>query len=111
MMLDADLVAVSPSSVWRGLGQAGLLRKWKGNPELYVEDSATVLAGYAGGSCGGSKSATGGVYEEPAHQWVGQSGVGHSEAVVPECLARYFDARGECRIGVGSSGRFHFGES
>jgi putative transposase len=30
MMLDADIVAVSPSSVWRVLSQAGLLRKWKG---------------------------------------------------------------------------------
>jgi hypothetical protein len=30
MMLDADVVAVSPSSVWRVLGQAGLLAKWKG---------------------------------------------------------------------------------
>ena len=30
MMLDADIVAVSPSSVWRVLGQAGLLSKWKG---------------------------------------------------------------------------------
>ena len=30
MMLDADIVAVSPSSVWRVLGQAGLLNKWKG---------------------------------------------------------------------------------
>jgi putative transposase len=29
MMLDADIVAVSPSSVWRVLGQAGLLSKWK----------------------------------------------------------------------------------
>ena len=29
MMLDADIVAVSPSSVWRVLGQAGLLAKWK----------------------------------------------------------------------------------
>jgi putative transposase len=28
MMLDADVVAVSPSSVWRVLGQAGLLKKW-----------------------------------------------------------------------------------
>src|SRR5207248_7625651 len=28
MMLDADIVAVSPSSVWRVLGQAGLLSKW-----------------------------------------------------------------------------------
>ena len=32
MMLDADVVAVSPSSVWRVLGQAGLLRKWNGKP-------------------------------------------------------------------------------
>jgi putative transposase len=30
MMLDADIVAVSPSSVWRVLSQAGLLSKWKG---------------------------------------------------------------------------------
>ena len=27
MMLDADIVAVSPSSVWRVLSRAGLLRK------------------------------------------------------------------------------------
>jgi putative transposase len=32
MMLDADIVAVSPSSVWRVLGQEGLLRKWSGKP-------------------------------------------------------------------------------
>ena len=30
MMLDADIVAVSPSSVWRVLSRAGLLRKWNG---------------------------------------------------------------------------------
>jgi transposase InsO family protein len=30
MMLDQDVVAVSPSSVWRVLGQAGLLSRWKG---------------------------------------------------------------------------------
>jgi putative transposase len=30
MMLDQGVVAVSPSSVWRVLGQAGLLGKWKG---------------------------------------------------------------------------------
>jgi transposase InsO family protein len=30
MMLDADIVAVSPSSVWRVLSQAGLLRRWNG---------------------------------------------------------------------------------
>jgi putative transposase len=32
MMLDADVVAVSPSSVWRVLGQAGLLSRWRGQP-------------------------------------------------------------------------------
>lgn len=32
MMLDQDVVAVSPSSVWRVLGQAGLLAKWNGQP-------------------------------------------------------------------------------
>jgi len=32
MMLDADVVAVSPSSVWRVLSQAGLLGKWNGKP-------------------------------------------------------------------------------
>ncbi|MBL8211414.1 MAG: hypothetical protein JNK87_11910 [Bryobacterales bacterium] len=32
MMLDADIVAVSPSSVRRVLGQAGLLLKWNGKP-------------------------------------------------------------------------------
>jgi putative transposase len=32
MMLDQDVVAVSPSSVWRVLGQAGLLSKWNGTP-------------------------------------------------------------------------------
>jgi hypothetical protein len=31
MMLDADIVAVSPTSVWRVLGQAGVLSKWKAN--------------------------------------------------------------------------------
>ena len=30
MMLDADIVAVSPSSVWRVLSRAGLLRQWNG---------------------------------------------------------------------------------
>jgi transposase InsO family protein len=30
MMLDVDIVAVSPSSVWRVLSQAGLLSKWNG---------------------------------------------------------------------------------
>lgn len=32
MMQDADIAAVSPARVWRVLGQAGLLRKWKGKP-------------------------------------------------------------------------------
>jgi putative transposase len=32
MMLDQDIVAVSPSSVWRVLGQVGLLAKWNGTP-------------------------------------------------------------------------------
>lgn len=30
MMLDAEVVAVSPSSVWRVLSQAGVLNKWQG---------------------------------------------------------------------------------
>ena len=30
MMLDQEIVSVSPSSVWRVLGQAGLLGKWNG---------------------------------------------------------------------------------
>ncbi len=34
MMLDADIVAVSPSSVWRVLSRAGLLRKWNGKTSL-----------------------------------------------------------------------------
>jgi hypothetical protein len=32
MMLDANVVAVSPATVWRVLSQAGLLRKWNGKP-------------------------------------------------------------------------------
>ena len=32
MMLAADIVAVSPTSVWRVLGQAGLLSKWNAKP-------------------------------------------------------------------------------
>ena len=31
-MLDANIVAVSPSSVWRVSGHAGLLSKWNGKP-------------------------------------------------------------------------------
>lgn len=32
MMLDADIRAVSPASVWRVLSRAGLLRMWSGRP-------------------------------------------------------------------------------
>jgi transposase InsO family protein len=32
MMLDRDVVAVSPASVWRVLSQAGLLERWHGKP-------------------------------------------------------------------------------
>ena len=32
MMLDHDVVAVSPASVWRVLKQAGLLSRWKPKP-------------------------------------------------------------------------------
>jgi len=32
MMLDADIVAVSPTSVWRVSGRAGLISKWNGKP-------------------------------------------------------------------------------
>lgn len=34
MMLDANVVAASPTSVWRVLGQAGLLQRWNGKPSL-----------------------------------------------------------------------------
>jgi putative transposase len=34
MMLDANVVAVSPASVWRVLRNAGLLSRWKGKPSL-----------------------------------------------------------------------------
>jgi transposase InsO family protein len=32
MMLDADVIAVSPASAWRVLHQAGRLARWKGKP-------------------------------------------------------------------------------
>lgn len=32
MMLDADIGAVRPTSVWRVLGQAELLSRWNGKP-------------------------------------------------------------------------------
>jgi putative transposase len=59
MMLDADIVAVSPASVWRVLSRAGLLRKWNAKP---------------------SKKGTG--FEQPPqpHQhW-------HIDVCLPECL-------------------------
>ena len=34
MMMDADIVAVSPASVWRILNKAGLLRRWNSKPSL-----------------------------------------------------------------------------
>jgi transposase InsO family protein len=34
MMLDRDIVAASPSSVWRVLSQAGLLQRWNKKPSL-----------------------------------------------------------------------------
>jgi transposase InsO family protein len=34
MMLDGDVVAVSPPSVWRVLSQAGLLQRWNKKPSL-----------------------------------------------------------------------------
>jgi transposase InsO family protein len=34
MMLDADVAAVSPTSVWRVLSNAGLLRRWNNKPSL-----------------------------------------------------------------------------
>jgi len=34
MMLDGDVVAASPSSVWRVLSQAGLLQRWNKKPSL-----------------------------------------------------------------------------
>jgi len=46
MMLDQDVVAVSPSSVWRVLGQAGLLSKWNGRP-FQERDRLRAAAGGA----------------------------------------------------------------
>lgn len=34
MMIDADIVAVSPTSVWRVLSNEGLLRRWNSTPSL-----------------------------------------------------------------------------
>jgi transposase InsO family protein len=44
MMLDADIVVVSPSSMWRVLSQAGLLSKWNGKPSKKGTGFAQPLA-------------------------------------------------------------------
>jgi hypothetical protein len=36
MMLDQDIVAVSPSSTWRVLGQTGLLQKWNRSGRMTI---------------------------------------------------------------------------
>ena len=46
MMLDQNIVAVSPSSVWRVLGQAGLLSKWNGKPSKKGTGFAQPLAAH-----------------------------------------------------------------
>jgi hypothetical protein len=46
MMLDGDIVAVSPSSVWRVLSQAGLLAKWNGKPSKKGTGFAQPLAAH-----------------------------------------------------------------
>jgi hypothetical protein len=46
MMLDADIVAVSSISVWRVLGQAGLLSKWNGKPSKKGTGFEQPLAGH-----------------------------------------------------------------
>jgi hypothetical protein len=50
MMLDADIVAVSPSSVWRVLGQAGLLSRWNGKPSKKGTGFEQPLAAHQRGS-------------------------------------------------------------
>ena len=46
MMLDDDIVAVSLSSVWRVLSQAGLLLKWNGKPPKKGTSFAQTLAAH-----------------------------------------------------------------
>ena len=46
MMLDADIVAVSPSTVWRVLRRAGLLLKWNGKPSKKGTGFAQPLAAH-----------------------------------------------------------------
>jgi hypothetical protein len=43
MMLDADVAAVSPASVWRVLKQAGLLSRWKSKPSRKRTDFEQLL--------------------------------------------------------------------
>jgi len=46
MMLDADIVAVSPSSLWRVPSQAGLLSKWNGKPSKKGTGFAQPMAAH-----------------------------------------------------------------
>jgi transposase InsO family protein len=46
MILDADIVAVSPSSGWRVLNQAGLLSKWTGKASKKGTGFAQPLAAH-----------------------------------------------------------------
>jgi putative transposase len=46
MMLDADIVAVSPSGVWRVLNLALLLSKWNGKPSKKGTGFAQPLAAH-----------------------------------------------------------------
>jgi putative transposase len=46
MMLDADIVAVSPTSAWRVLGQAGMLSNWNGKPSKKDTGFEQPLAGH-----------------------------------------------------------------
>jgi putative transposase len=47
MMMDADIVAVSPSSVYRVLSQAGLLRRWESQPSKKGTGFVQPLAPHA----------------------------------------------------------------
>ena len=48
MMLDRDVVAVSPSSVWRVLSQAGLLQRW--NKQAFGKEEKGLIGGDREGS-------------------------------------------------------------
>lgn len=47
MMMDTDIVAVSPSSVYRVLSQAGILRRWEKKPSQKGKGFAQPLAPHA----------------------------------------------------------------